>query len=165
MLVASMISSRGMMEKLIPALVAVNYFANVLCLASILRKQWVDNEKLTFPLVQLPLEFVEPPSVPPIRREAGKSGFFTNRLMWIGFGLVALVFTLNGLHGIYPVVPNFNLHQNLNRYFTERPFNAMFYTPVYLSFAAIEFFICFRHSFFSVYGSFSYSQEFRTSSL
>lgn len=198
MLVAAMVSSRGMMEKLIPALVAVNYFANeannweelffpnikdwlvpfsasgkaqqpvvakfyerldpnspipfelwikplliwgililllffgFLCLASIFRKQWVDNEKLTFPLVQLPLEFVEAGS--------GKSGFFTNHLMWIGFGIVALVFTLNGLHRIYPVVPSFKLHQNLNRYFTERPFSAMYYTPVYLSFAAIGFF-------------------------
>lgn len=198
MLIASMISSRGMMEKLIPALVGVNYFANeannwaelffpnirdwlvpfstsgqaqqpivtqfyeqldsnspipwevwikplliwgiliiliffgFLCLASILRRQWVNNEKLTFPLVQLPLEFVE--------AGKGKGGFLNNYVMWVGFGIVALIFALNGLHRIYPVVPNFKLHQNLNQYFTERPFNAMAYTPLYLSFAAIGFF-------------------------
>jgi hypothetical protein len=197
MLIASMISSRGMMEKLIPALVAVNYYANepngwanlffpnikswlvpfdpakktgqpiavdfyeqldpndpipfgpwvtpllvwgvlilliffgFLCLASILRKQWVDNEKLAFPLVQLPLEFV---------RDEETGGFFKNPLMWSGFGLPTLIFTLNGLHGIYPAVPWFSLQHNLNQFFTERPFNAMYYTPAFISFAAVGFF-------------------------
>jgi len=197
MLIASMISSRGMMEKLIPALIAVNYYANepngwaelffpnikswlvpfdpskgaqqpiavgfyehldpsdpipfapwvmpllawgililmiffgFLCLASILRKQWVDNEKLTFPLVQLPLEFV---------RDEETGGFFKNYLMWLGFGLPALIFTLNGLHGIYPAIPWVRLQHNLNQFFTERPFNAMFYTPAFISFAAVGFF-------------------------
>ncbi len=197
MLVASMISSRGLMEKLIPALVAVNYYANetnawaelffphikgwlvpfdpgkgelqkvsvsfyekmeewqsipwdkwitpllvwgglvliiffgFLCLASLLRRQWVDNEKLTFPFAQLPLEFVS-------GTEAG--GLFRSRLMWIGFAIPALIFTLNGLHGIIPAVPHLALDTSLNRYFTERPFNSMAYTPLYLSFAAIGFF-------------------------
>lgn len=198
MLVASMISSRGIMEKLIPALIAVNYFANesngwedlffphikswlvpfnpersaqqpiavsfyerldasdtipwtawvqpllvwgglvllvffaFLCLAAILRKQWVENEKLSFPLVQLPLEFVH--------EGATGSGFFRNRLMWLGFALPALVFTLNGLHLIFPYVPNVQLQQVLNQYFTERPLNAIAYTPIFLSFAATGFF-------------------------
>ncbi len=197
MLLASMISSRGLMEKLIPALIAVNYYANesnewaeiffknmrpqlvpfdvtkggsqpiavsfyenidpnqpipwrewipplltwgvvvvliffgFLCLASILRRQWVDNEKLTFPLVQLPLEFV---------RDSETHGFFSNRLMWIGVAIPVLIFSLNGLHNIRPVVPHLNLNIYLNRYFTEKPFSAMFYTPAFISFAAIGFF-------------------------
>ena len=195
MLVASMISSRGVMEKLIPALIAVNYFTNetnswdtlffphikpwlipfspeqkgqatiaisfyegiqtgdsipwrawveplcvwgvlvflvftaFLCLAAILRKQWIENEKLTFPLVSLPLEFVH----------EGR-GFLQNRLMWLGFALPALIFTLNGLHEIWPQIPNFPLRYLLNPYFTERPFNAIAYTPIFLSFAAVGFF-------------------------
>ena len=195
MLVASMISSRGVMEKLIPALIAVNYFTNetnswdtlffphikpwlipfspeqkgqaaiavsfyegiqtgdtipwrawieplcvwgvlvflvftaFLCLAAILRKQWIENEKLTFPLVSLPLEFVH----------EGR-GFLRNRLMWLGFALPALIFTLNGLHEIFPQIPNLSLRYLLNQYFTERPFNAIAYTPIFLSFAAVGFF-------------------------
>ena len=195
MLVASMISSRGVMEKLIPALIAVNYFTNeinswdtlffphikpwlipfspeqkgqapiaisfyegmqggdsipwrawleplcawgvlvlfvftaFLCLAAILRKQWIENEKLSFPLVSLPLEFVHE-----------GHGFFRNRLMWLGFTLPALIFTLNGLHEIWPQIPNLPLRYILNQYFTERPFNAMVYTPIFLSFAAVGFF-------------------------
>ena len=195
MLVASMISSRGVMEKLIPALIAVNYFANetnswdtlffshikpwlipfspeqkgqasiaisfyegmqggdsipwrawleplcvwgvlvffvftaFLCLAAILRKQWIENEKLSFPLVSLPLEFVHE-----------GHGFFRNRLMWLGFALPAFIFTLNGLHEIWPQIPNLSLRYLLNQYFTEQPFNAIAYTPIFLSFAAIGFF-------------------------
>ncbi|MFC1715226.1 DUF6785 family protein [Candidatus Poribacteria bacterium] len=197
MLVASMVSSRGLMEKLIPALVGVNYFANetnswadlffphtkewlvpfdpgkgalqkvsvgfyekmedwqsipwgdwsvpllawgglvliiffgFLCMAALLRRQWVDNEKLTFPFAQLPLEFVK-------GTESG--GLFRNKLMWVGFGIPAMIFTLNGLHGIIPSVPGVSLNINLNRYFTERPFNSIGYTPMYISFAAIGFF-------------------------
>ena len=195
MLVASMISSRGVMEKLIPALIAVNYFTNetnswdtlffshikpwlipfspeqkgqasiaisfyegmqggdsipwgawleplcawgvlvffvfmaFLCLAAILRKQWIENEKLSFPLVSLPLEFVHE-----------GHGFFRNRLMWLGFALPALIFTLNGIHEIWPQVPNLSLRYLLNQYFTEQPFNAIAYTPIFISFAAIGFF-------------------------
>ena len=195
MLVASMISSRGIMEKLIPALIAVNYFTNetnswdtlffphikpwlipfspeqqgqasiaisfyegtqtgdaipwrawleplcawgvlvflvftaFLCLAAILRKQWIENEKLSFPLVSLPLEFVHE-----------GHGFLRNRLMWLGFALPAFIFTLNGLHEIWPQIPNISLRYLLNQYFTEQPFNAIAYTPIFLSFAAIGFF-------------------------
>jgi hypothetical protein len=196
MLISSMISSRGLMEKLIPALVAVNYFANpannwvdlffkhihpwlvpfnprggeaspiavgfyeglskgtgipwkawvvpfltwgsfvlvlffgFLCISVILRRQWIDNEKLSFPLVQLPLEFV--------KDEEG--GFIGNRLLWMGFAVPAVVFALNGLHEIFPFIPGFPISGSINRYMTERPWSDIFFTPVYLSFAAIGFF-------------------------
>jgi len=197
MLVASMISSRGLMEKLIPALVGVNYFANetnswaetffphikewlvpfdpgkgelqkvsvgfyekmeewqsipwdkwavpllawgglvliiffgFMCMASLLRRQWVDNEKLTFPFAQLPLEFV---------KGTERAGLFRNRLMWVGFAIPAVIFTLNGLHRIIPSVPHLSLSISLNQYFTERPFNSIGYTRIFFSFAAIGFF-------------------------
>ncbi|GIX08116.1 MAG: hypothetical protein KatS3mg115_2519 [Candidatus Poribacteria bacterium] len=197
LLLTSMVTSRGLMEKLIPALVAVNYYATetngwrelffhhirpelvpfdpngpavqevarkfyeraeelstvpwrawvqplavwgilaglfffgFLCLAAILRRQWVDNEKLTFPLTQLPLEFVGP--------EAGTT-FFGNPMMWIGFGVPALVFGLNGLHQYVPAVPQVRLNYSVNAWFTERPWNGIFYTPIFISFAAIGFF-------------------------
>ncbi len=197
MLVASMISSRGLMEKLLPALVAVNYYANetnawselffpnikswlvpfdpskgeqqkvaltfyekmedwqpipwgqwgapllawgilviiiffgFLCLASLLRRQWVDNEKLTFPFAQLPLEFVS---------GTESKGLFRNGLTWIGFAIPAVIFTLNGFHAIIPKVPGLRLDLYLNQYFTDRPFSAMAYTPLFFSFAAVGFF-------------------------
>lgn len=197
MLIASMITSRGLMEKLIPALIAVNYYANenngwaelffphikdwlvpfdptrgvqqkiaisfyekletwqsvpwdkwlkplliwgvfvfilffgFMCLATLMRRQWVDNEKLTFPFAQFPLEFVR-------ERETGT--FLKNRLTWIGFAIPCLIFSLNGLHRINPLFPQLPLEAYLNQYFTERPFNSISYTPIYFSFAAIGFF-------------------------
>jgi len=197
MLVAAMISSRGLMERLIPLLVTPNYFANpanqwkqlfyphikpwlvpfdvngnpnqfvatrfyeglragetipwslwitpllvwgclalviifaFLCLATILRRQWVDNEKLSFPLVQPPLELV--------REEQGKS-ILQSPLLWGGMALPVLVFGFNGLHNWFPNIPGIPLTKNLNEFLVNPPWNQMFYTPMYVSFAAIGFF-------------------------
>ena len=55
---------------------------------------WTDHERLTFPIAQLPLEM------------AGKNDeFWRNRALWVGFTLIALVDIVNGLHAIYPAVP------------------------------------------------------------
>lgn len=197
MLVASMISSRGIMEKIIPLLVTPNYFANstnrwqelfypyikkwivpfdpqgeakqfvalrfyerlrageavpwdawitpflawgvlvllvifaFLCLATILRRQWVDNEKLSFPLVQPPLELVKEDQARPLLK---------NKLLWGGIALPVLVFGFNGLHNWYPNVPEIPLHKTLNEYLVNPPWTEMYFTPIYFSFAAIGFF-------------------------
>ena len=101
-----------------------------LCLASILRRQWVDNEKLAVPLAQLPLEI------------AGEvdSGFFRNRMMWLGALIPTVVFALKECHQLVPAVPDIVLTVPLNEFFTTAPWNGLAYTPLTLSFAAIGFF-------------------------
>jgi hypothetical protein len=92
-----------------------------LCLNVIMRKQWVDYEKLTFPLVHLPLEMTRPSGKPSII-----DTFFKNRLMWLGFLLPLLLHGLNGLSNYVPSVPYLQYkHININRYFTEKPWSAM----------------------------------------
>jgi hypothetical protein len=100
-------------------------FFGFVCVASVISRQWVDNEKLAFPLVQLPLEIV---------RDSQKRTFFSNRLMWLGFAIPAIVFSLNGLHNISPVIPHVNLRTDLNQYFTEKPFSAMYRISLNISF-------------------------------
>lgn len=114
-------------------------FTAYLCLAVILRRQWVDNEKLTFPLVQLPLEM--------IRGDAsvvGRSGiggnFLRDPLTWLGFGLTAAIFGVNGLHQYAPSIPELTTDIDLNGFFSQPPYNQMGFFHVYLSFAAIGFF-------------------------
>ena len=53
-----------------------------LCAGSILRKQWVEHERLTFPLMSLPLAMAEREP-----RGAFLVGFMNRPIFWVGFGL------------------------------------------------------------------------------
>ncbi len=204
MLMASMVSSRGLLEKLIPLLVVPNYDATdannwrglffqhipswavpfdpngspkqfssarffealrpgeripwqmwtlpllfwfvfvalmltaFLCMAAILRRQWVDNEKLSFPLVQLPLEMIR--AGDPTTSRGTETSFLQNRLTWTGFAIPAVVFGFNGLHQWYPSVPEITTQIDINSFFVAPPWNQMLYFQAFLSFAAIGFF-------------------------
>jgi hypothetical protein len=197
MLLAAMLSSRGLMEDIIPMLVGVNYYANpgnhwesiffgsipaglvpwdpgggalqpsvvaffeglregdtvpwavwvgpllrwltpvvammtsFLCLGTILRKQWSDNERLSFPLVQLPVEMM--------REQPGRS-FFSNRLTWIGFALPTLLFAVNGLHNINPALPALNVDVDINSFFGQRPWSDITFFHAYVSLGSVGFF-------------------------
>ena len=103
-----------------------------LCLTAILRKQWVDSEKLAFPLAQLPLE---------IAGDQDRPAFFRNRLMWLGAALPVAVYTVKWLHQVYPSVPDVTIQWNLSDYVTTPPWNqAAGEVYFILSFAAIGFF-------------------------
>lgn len=68
----------------------------MLCITVILRKQWVEKEKLVYPLVQLPLEMVHDD-------EKGRliKPFFRNKLMWIGFAIPFFISSWNGLYNYF----------------------------------------------------------------
>lgn len=113
-------------------LLALFIFGAFLCLASILRKQWVDNEKLSFPLAQLPLEMVS--------GDSRGAGFWRNPLTWLGFAIPSVIFTINGLHGWYPSIPQINLGISLGQYLINPPWDCIGFLTIYISFAAIGFF-------------------------
>jgi len=120
-------------------LLAWSVFAFVLffvwiCLATILRRQWVDREKLAFPLVQLPMDMAGTDSVP----TAGNA-FFRNRLMWAGFAIPVLIHSLNSLHLYFPVVPSLTINLPLNQYFPSRPWSAMGPFMIWTHFSVIGF--------------------------
>jgi hypothetical protein len=112
------------------SIVVLAVFFVFLSTAGILRKQWVDNEKLTFPLVQLPLDMVS--------RKRGVA-FFADKLTWIGFAIPAIIFGLNGLHQNYPQVPEVPLRYRLNPYFKSRPWSDMYSIQIFGSMAAVGF--------------------------
>jgi len=92
-----------------------------LCMNVIIRRQWADMEKLTFPLVQLPLEMT---------KEAGKgrfyNEFFKNRVMWLGFLIPVIIHGINGINNYFPSVPDIRFRYiSISRYFTEKPWRAM----------------------------------------
>ncbi len=75
----------------------------MICSMVILRKQWVDHEKLVYPLVQVPMEMIQ-------KEEGGIIGrsFFTNKAMWLGFAISFILLAVNGIHSYYPSFPYLN---------------------------------------------------------
>ncbi|MDE0400550.1 MAG: hypothetical protein OXL96_22385 [Candidatus Poribacteria bacterium] len=83
----------------------------MVCINLIVRKPWTEDEKLAYPIIQLPARMTS-------------EGFFTNRLMWVAFGLVATFDIVNGLHHVFPAIPS--VYEKAYRFrFTEKPFSAM----------------------------------------
>jgi len=89
-------------------------------LAVLFRRRWIESERLTFPIVHLPLEMTRP-----------DARLFRSRLMWMAFGLAATIQLLNGLHLIYPAVPQVPVKfqqvpaMNLASQLLDRPWNAI----------------------------------------
>lgn len=72
-------------------------FLAMIAAMAILRKQWNDYERLTYPLVQVPMALTE--------QDAGGdriAPFFKNPVMWTGFAVPAVWGTLHGLHNYFP---------------------------------------------------------------
>ena len=95
-------------------------FFMLLCLNSIQRSQWITREKLSYPIAQLPIAMT-------------KSGFFNQKLLWIGFLFVALIQILNGLNFLFPFVPRIPLKiSNFgSTVFTTKPWNAIGWLPLF----------------------------------
>jgi hypothetical protein len=93
----------------------------MLCINVILRKQWIEREKLAYPIIQLPLEMT---------RNHGIT-FFKNKTFWIAFALVSVIDVINGLNYLYPAVPLIGFRsRNIGGLFTEKPWNAIGWTPL-----------------------------------
>ncbi|HJN14898.1 MAG TPA: DUF6785 family protein, partial [Armatimonadota bacterium] len=83
-----------------------------LSITAIVRRQWVEHEKLTFPTVYIPLNVTR-----------GKA-FWGDRIMWIGFAIPFLMGTLNTLNLNFPAIPKIEYRSiPLGTYFTDRPWS------------------------------------------
>jgi len=79
------------------------YFV-MICVAVILRKQWMEKERLVYPLTILPREMVKESD-----RKSIIPAFFKNPLMWLGFGIAFVIGTINGLHNYFEAIPAVNM--------------------------------------------------------
>ena len=92
------------------------------CVAALLRRQWVDHEKLLFPQV----EIIEATTAPGLRGIPGGQ-IAGNRLFWVGFTFAVLLFALEGIHSYWPAVPGFYLAEDfsLNQVMTNPPWSGL----------------------------------------
>lgn len=98
--------------------IIVLYFT-MLCILTFIRRRWTEEEKLNYPIIQLPFEMATNPS-----------GLYKNKMMWLGFGIAAFLDLLHGFHQFYPFIPDFQTKFELAPYFTERPWNAIGWLPI-----------------------------------
>jgi hypothetical protein len=103
---------------------ALLFFAATFCVASLLRRQWIENEKFVFPLVTLPMLLAAEPE--PGRRVGG---LLRAKGFWLAVALTTVLHTLNGLHLLYPTVPAITTNVDLNAYLTAPPWDQIGATP------------------------------------
>src|SRR5579872_7166167 len=100
----------------------------------ILRRRWVDHDRLSFPCVQLPMEMC---------RAAGFGGVLSGRLFWIGLILSGCLESLTQLNERFPSVPSLPLGFNATPMLqaAPAPWNAM--APMYLAWSTLHLGICY----------------------
>ncbi|GBD00056.1 hypothetical protein HRbin17_02590 [bacterium HR17] len=88
----------------------------MVCLCLLLRRRWSEEERLTYPLIWVPLQVTE---------EAGT--LWRTAMFWWGIGTAVGVTLINGLHGLVPSLPQLPLRGQLDwtQLIPQRPWNAL----------------------------------------
>ena len=97
--------------------------AGMFCLGALMSKDWIERQRLTFPLVDVPLSITGDGARPTL-----KTGLLNNRIFWVGFAIPAFISLLGWLHRIIPSVPTVQLYElGIGRYFSGMglPWNAL----------------------------------------
>ncbi|MFQ6097173.1 MAG: DUF6785 family protein [Armatimonadota bacterium] len=98
----------------------VGLWVTLFCISVLIRRQWVDNERLVFPLLHLPLG---------ITASRGERlwaiPFFRNHLMWIGFAIACVYNLLNMLNAVTPAVPTWGKYVDLAQGLQGKPWTAI----------------------------------------
>ena len=95
-------------------------FLAYFCLSALLRRQWAEYEKFTFPLVQLPLLLSEEPE--PAHRF---NKLLRSPLLWLGVVSVTCLHTARGLHLFVPTLPDIPMAWHSQSFITIWPWSAV----------------------------------------
>ena len=91
---------------------------SMLCICSLFRREWTDREKLSFPVIQLPVA---------LTAGAGDSPLWRSPVLWSAFGAMFAIDMLNGFAFLYPTLIPINLRTitDLAPMFPDAPWNAI----------------------------------------
>ena len=81
------------------------FYLVLICAMVIMRRQWMDHERLLYPLVQVPLRMIEDGPQP-----ARLKPFLRNPIMWAGFAVPAILNTINSFSHYYEFAPRVDLN-------------------------------------------------------
>ena len=81
------------------------FYVVMICIVVILRKQWMERDRLVYPLTLAPLEM--------IKQDATTHPFLKSKLMWIGFLIPFTVGSMIGLHHYFNFIPAPVLYQSV----------------------------------------------------
>lgn len=123
----------------------------MLSISILVRRQWTERERLSYPVIQLPIEMARPD---------GFARLLHNRLFQLGAGVTMALEVMNCFSAFYPWVPRVPLGLiNVGQMFVEPPWNALaswpplwvgwqpfalgisFFLPLDLSFSAWVFYL------------------------
>jgi len=77
---------------------------SLLCLGAMLRKDWIERQRLAFPLTEIPMALLGEDE-----RPTAAGSVFASRAFWLGFVPAAIVMLLSWLSRLYPGFPTFTL--------------------------------------------------------
>ncbi|MEE3257841.1 MAG: DUF6785 family protein [Candidatus Latescibacterota bacterium] len=86
------------------AIFGLALFLAMACLMVIIRRQWVEHERLAYPMVQLPLAMIADDG-----RGRAIKPLFRSGLMWLGFAVPFVMASINALHNYFIVIPAVSL--------------------------------------------------------
>lgn len=100
----------------------------------LLRRRWVEHDRLSFPCLQLPLE---------ICKSGGFGGLAGGKLFWMGFAIAAIIESLNVIHNRFPNVPAIVLDWTATPVLEALPSPWKALAPMHLTWSTLHLGICY----------------------
>jgi len=112
--------------------IAFSIYVGSFCLMCLVRRDWIEGQRLSFPLAQIPLEVVGHRGIP-------GSGLVRQKVFWVGFALAFIYGMVGLLHTYYPAVPFHNMQWPIGRQFDQNvmPFGVLNRVAFNLSWGSI----------------------------
>lgn len=85
------------------------------CTNIIIKKQWIEKERLSYPITQIPMAITN----------TEKTNLFRDRMFWIGFAISGGIDVYNGIAYLLSTFPLFLIKYQLGALFTTKPWNAI----------------------------------------
>ncbi len=97
----------------------------LLSVNSLMRDAWMRRERLSYPIIQLPVAMME---------KDGRGPIWQSRVMWGAFGVMFAIDMLNGFQYLYPNLPSIPVKEwmDIRDLFPEQPWQSIGYFPLSL---------------------------------